>query len=331
MRNFLLSVFSVGALGISALAFYATHEFLSPGPLLETKTLVIPKGTGVLEMARELKREGVISDEYIFAAYSRLTQSYKRLQAGEYEFPSHIPMTVVMSKIASGDIIQRSFTIPEGKTSFEIVQILKAAEHLTGDVAQTPAEGSMLPDTYFYQTSETRESKIKLMQERMTKTVDELWAGREADLPIKTPQEALILASIVEKETGVASERKRVAGVFVNRLRIGMPLQSDPTVIYGITKGENKNEGQGPLGRRLLTTDLQTPTPYNTYTAPGLPQGPIGNPGRASIDAVLHPEKNNFLFFVADGKGGHVFAATLDEHNQNVANWRQIRKEQDGK
>ncbi len=329
MKKFLLPVFALGALSVSAILVYATHAFMAPGPLQAQKIVVIPKGQGVRAMAAQLQNDGAISNQYIFIFFSRLTGTYKTLQAGEYEFAPASRMGEVLYKISRGDVVKRSFTIPEGKTSFEIVEILKKAENLTGEIKDIPAEGSMLPNTYFYQTGESRMAKIKFMQDEMKKTIDELWPKREADLPFKTIEEAVTLASIVEKETGIASERKRVAGVFINRLRTGMLLQTDPTVIYGLTKGRHENDGQGPLGRRLLRKDLAIPNPYNTYLNAGLPPGPIANPGRASLEAVLHPEKNNYLFFVADGKGGHVFAATLDEHNRNVAAWRQIRKAQD--
>ncbi|PZP56002.1 MAG: endolytic transglycosylase MltG [Micavibrio aeruginosavorus] len=329
MKKFLLVIFAMGALSVSAGLIYATHEFMGPGPLTVQKTIPIPKGQGVRAMAAQLQTEGVISNQYVFILFSRLTGTYKTLQAGEYEFAGAARMAEVLSKISRGDIVKRSFTIPEGKTSFEIVEILKKAENLTGEIKDIPAEGSMLPNTYFYQTGDTRDGKVKFMQGEMKKTIDELWPKREAGLPFKTIEEAVTLASIVEKETGIASERKRVAGVFINRLKTGMLLQTDPTVIYGLTKGQHKNEGQGPLGRRLLLKDLAILNPYNTYINPGLPPGPIANPGRASLEAVLHPEKHNYLFFVADGKGGHVFAATLDEHNRNVAAWRQIRKAND--
>lgn len=329
MKKFSLFIFCIGSLLASAIAIYATHEFMAPGPLPAQKIIVIPKGTGVRDMAAQLQGEDVISNQYIFIGFSRLTGTYKTLQAGEYEFDARSRMGEVLYKISRGDIVKRSFTIPEGKTSFEIVEILKKTPNLAGDIEKIPDEGSVLPETYFYQTDDTRADKIKFMQAQMKKTIDELWPNRDADLPFRTIEEAITLASIVEKETGVASERKRVAGVFINRLKTGMLLQTDPTVIYGLTKGQHKNDGQGPLGRRLLIKDLETPNPYNTYLNAGLPPGPIANPGRASIEAVLHPEKNNYLFFVADGKGGHVFASTLDEHNRNVAAWRQIRKEQD--
>ena len=219
-------------------------------------------------------------------------------------------------------------TLPEGVTSWQIVETLKSLEDMAGDVAEVPAEGTLLPETYHYIKNDDRTELLGKMKAAMDKTVAELWPMRVEGLPITTEAEALVLASIVEKETGVAAERKKVAGVFINRLRKGMPLQSDPTVIYGITKGEVQNEGQGPLGRRLLTKDLEVDTPYNTYMNPGLPPTPIANPGRASIEAVLNPEVHDYIYFVADGTGGHVFARTLAEHNANVARWRKIRKAQ---
>ena len=186
----------------------------------------------------------------------------------------------------------------------------------------------MLPETYLYMRGESREERIAMMQAAMEETLDALWRNRAKDLPEISKGEAVILASIVEKETAVDSERKRIAGVFWNRLKRGMRLQTDPTVIYAITEGKIQDEGQGPLGRRLLKKDLDVESPYNTYKYPGLPPGPIANPGRASLEAVLNPEKNDFLYFVADGAGGHVFSKTLEEHNQNVAKWRKIRKQQ---
>jgi UPF0755 protein len=186
-----------------------------------------------------------------------------------------------------------------------------------------------LPETYDYRLKENKQDVIGRMQESMTKTIDELWPGRTANLPFATKEEALTLASIVEKETGLEAERKRVAGVFVNRLRRGIALQTDPTVIYAITKGRPQNEGKGPLGRRLLKKDLAFDSPYNTYLHAGLPPGPIANPGRASIEAVLHPEEHDFIYFVADGKGGHIFSSTLHEHGKNVTQWRIIRREQE--
>ena len=233
-----------------------------------------------------------------------------------------------MTKIHDGDVVERRFTIPEGLTSFEIDTIISKIKDIEKTRTDIPAEGALLPGTYNYKLTETNADVLTRMELAMTQTIDELWETRAGNLPFKTKQEALTLASIVEKETGVAEERKRVAGVFINRLRQNIALQTDPTVIYALTKGQPKNEGKGPLGRRLLSKDLEIDSPYNTYKYPGLPPGPIANPGRASIEAVLQPEEHNFIYFVADGSGGHIFAATLDEHNKNVAEWRKIRKSQ---
>ncbi|HEY8190713.1 MAG TPA: endolytic transglycosylase MltG, partial [Micavibrio sp.] len=250
-------------------------------------------------------------------------------KAGEYEFAPSISMRAVLFKLTHGDIVQRRMTIPEGRTSWQIVQIINAADGMTGTIRDIPKEGSLLPETYSFARDADRSGIISDMSKAMENAVAELWPNRAEGLPFDTPDQAITLASVVEKETGMASERARIAGVFINRLKRGMPLQSDPTVIYALTKGIVKEDGMGPLGRRLLRKDMdETESPYNTYKYPGLPPGPIANPGRAAIEAVLHPEQNDYLYFVADGKGGHVFAATLAEHERNAAEWRQIRKEQ---
>jgi UPF0755 protein len=208
-----------------------------------------------------------------------------------------------------------------------VVQRLNSIPLLSGEIATVPPEGSLLPETYQFHKGEDRNELIAQMQDAMKKTLEELWAKRDPSVPYMTPPDAVTMASIVEKETGVAAERPRIAGVFVNRLRLNMRLQTDPTVIYGITHGENQDSGQGPLGRRLLRADIEKDSPYNTYTRDGLPPGPIANPGRASLEAALNPEKNDYLYFVANGSGGHVFAATIGEQNKNVAEWRKIRRE----
>lgn len=309
--------------------FYGYSAWSGPGPLTETKTVLIARGAGVNSIAETLQREGVIDSAQVFKIAARITGEQGRLKAGEYEFPAAIPMREAMAKIVAGDVILRRITIPEGWTSWQIVQALNAAPHLTGTIAAIPGEGTLLPDTYLHDSETDRASLLADMATAMTNTVQSLWPQRQDGLPFSTMEEAVTLASIVEKETGIAAERARIAGVFVNRLRAGMPLQTDPTVIYALTKGEIKDEGQGPLGRRLLKKDLlETDSPYNTYKYPGLPPGPIANPGREAIEAVLHPEDHAYFYFVADGTGGHIFAATLAEHNANVAKWRKIRKEQ---
>ena len=315
---------AAGAVG----AGWAVHRYLAPGPLSEEKIVMIPRGSGVSAIAQILADAGVIEQPVILKIAARITEKHSGLKAGEYQFMPHVAMAEVLEMMYAGDTFDRIITIPEGLTSWQIVQRLNALDNLDGEIADIPEEGTLLPETYHYMAGDTRTQKIAEMQAAMTKTIDELWEKRASDLPFTTKEEAIALASIVEKETGVASERERIAGVFVNRLRLGMPLQTDPTVIYALTKGEVKEDGQGPLGRRLLTKDLQADSPYNTYKNAGLPPGPIANPGRAAIAATLNPEKNDFIYFVADGTGGHVFAKTLDEHNANAAKWRKIRREQ---
>lgn len=303
--------------------------YRDPGPLPATRLLVIARGQGVAAIGRTLEREGVISNALLFDIAVRLTGNDKELKAGEYEFAASMPMAAVLEKLASGDVLQRKVTVREGLTSWQVVNLLNDTPDLAGDkITAVPAEGSLLPETYSFASSDTRADKLAEMQAAMTKTLDELWAARDETIAVKTKEEALVLASIVEKETGIASERARIAGVFENRLRQGIALQSDPTVIYALTNGRIQEAGAGPLGRRLLRGDLDVDSPYNTYKYPGLPPGPICNPGRDAIAAVLKPERHNYLYFVADGTGGHVFAATLAEHNSNADKWRKIRKQQ---
>lgn len=245
-----------------------------------------------------------------------------RLKAGEYMIPAHASLTQIVDLIASGKVYQHLLTIPEGLTSTEVVTLLNTAPSMTGTIEQAPPEGTLLPDTYAYVLNDSRANKLARMQGAMTNLLDKLWEARPADFPLKTKEEALVLASIVEKETGVKSERARVAGVFFNRIALAMPLQSDPTVIYAITQGKSR------LDRQLYLKDLAVDSPYNTYKNVTLPPTPICNPGRAAIEAVFKPEKHDYLFFVADGTGGHAFGKTLDQHNANVARWRALNRKQ---
>ena len=307
--------------------WWAASEYKKPGPLQQSAIVDIKSGANVGDISDMLFLAQVIDNPIVFTYSAIVLGKHRDLKAGEYEFPPQVSMREAMDQVMAGDIIQRRVTVREGLTSHEILALLSG---LT-DIQQTPIvpvpEGTLLPETYNYKNSESTADVVNRMESAMTKTIDELWETRAPNLPFTTKQEALTLASIVEKETGVPEERKRVAGVFINRLRQGIALQTDPTVIYAITKGKHKNEGKGPLGRRLLSKDLEIDSPYNTYKYAGLPPGPIANPGRASIEAVLNPEEHNFIYFVADGSGGHIFAATLEEHNKNVAEWRKIRKE----
>jgi len=325
MKHLLLSLFSFLLLSLAACAALGTWgvvQYLNKGPLNETKYMLIERGNGVGAIATQLQRENIIDNPLLFKIAAKFSDS---LKAGEYEFEEGISMAQALKKISDGDVFGRKITIIEGLTSYQIVKRLKAHKDLKGTINSIPAEGSLLPDTYQFSMGETRQDKLTQMQAAMTKTIDELWEKRSDDLPIRTKKEAIILASIIEKETGVGAERKKVAGVFINRLRKNMLLQTDPTVIYALTKGKIQEEGKGPLGRRLLRKDLKVDSPYNTYKNTGLPPGPIANPGRDAIEAALNPDSHDYIFFVADGTGGHAFGKTLKEHNANVAKWRKIR------
>lgn len=309
--------------------FYIKDQIDQAGPLQETKIILIERGTGIQGIAAQLGQESIVASPWLFKIAAALEKSKGSLKAGEYEFTPQMSVADILSMLRAGRVYDRKITFPEGLSAHQIISLLNAAQDFSGDpVVDIPKEGSLLPETYHYTRADTRQKIVAQMETSMTKTIDDLWPLRSADLPFTTINEAITLASIVEKETGMAEERKKVAGVFINRLRRGMPLQSDPTVLYAMTMGQVDESGQGPIGRRLLTKDLSTSSPYNTYENAGLPPGPIANPGRASIEAVLHPEIHDFIYFVADGSGGHAFGRTLAEHNANVAKWRKIRREQ---
>ncbi len=309
-----------GGIGLGIL-WYGDRQFNGPGPLAETKTVDIARGSGTSKIANTLEREGVISNAAVFQAGVIARNAQSKLKAGEYSFEPGISMKSVVDKLVSGKVTTYKITIPEGLTSQQIVARVMSHADLTGDLTEIPPEGSLLPQTYVFRRAEKRATVIERMQEAQKTLVEKLWPNRTEGLPVKTPGEALILASIVEKETGVASERRHVASVFVNRLLKGMRLQSDPTIIYGIVGGKGK------LGRPILRSEVEKKTPYNTYKINGLPPTPIANPGEASIAAVLNPLKTNDLYFVADGSGGHTFSKTLAEHNKKVRVWRKIEKE----
>ncbi len=320
-------LFAAAVIGAAALGLWAVAEVRSSGPLQQEKIVLIARGSGLSSISGTLEQEGVIRYGVLFNIYARISGQHASLKAGEYQFAPHITMAEIMTMMKEGRVYDRKITVPEGYTSYQIVNILNGVAALEGPAIEiVPAEGALLPETYHYIAGDKREDVLNKMQEAMKGTLEAAWATRHSDLPYSTPQEAMVLASIIEKETGVAGERKKIAGVFINRLRKGIALQSDPTVIYALTNGKIEEDGQGPLGRRLLRTDLEYVSPYNTYKNTGLPPGPIANPGRAAIEAALQPEKHDLIYFVADGTGGHVFAATLEEHNKNVAQWRVIRK-----
>ncbi|QNN64087.1 endolytic transglycosylase MltG [Sphingomonas rhizophila] len=303
---------------VAALAVIFLFWF-SAGPKSGAQRIAIKEGATLSSVARQLDQAGLIpGNETTFRAMARLLGSSDPVQAGEFEIPPGTSAAGILDILQHGRPATRLITIPEGMPSILVQEKLAAVKELTG-AAPLPAEGSVLPNSYDWQAGESRAAVAKRMTDAMDKTLASLWAARKGDCPVATPQQALTLASIVEKETGKASERRQVAGVYCNRLKIGMKLDADPTVIYPITKGK-------PLGRRIKRSELNAITGYNTYREPGLPAGPIANPGKDSIAAVLNPAPTKALYFVADGTGGHVFADTLAEHNANVQKWYAIRR-----
>ncbi|MEO3429647.1 endolytic transglycosylase MltG [Pelagibius sp. CAU 1746] len=295
---------------------YLQQQFEAPGPLQDETVLIIPRGAGLSAISEDLSKAGVVADPLIFKFGVRLFADATALKAGEYAFAARSSMREVAALLASGRTLVHRLTVPEGLTSAEIVALLEEAEALEGETGEVPPEGTLLPETYHFHRGDPRADVLARMRQSMDEALAEIWDRRAENLPLKSPEEALVLASIIEKETGVDGERALVAGVFVNRLDKGMPLQSDPTVVYGITLGK------APLGRSLTRKDLAQATPYNTYQINGLPPGPIANPGRAALEAAVNPAQTEYLYFVAAGDGGHAFAKTLAEHNRNVAKWR---------
>ncbi|MEQ7155334.1 endolytic transglycosylase MltG [Brevundimonas aurifodinae] len=310
---------------IAALA-WAWSVYYSPGPPArdgEATVVTLPSGSGVSAIAARLKNAGVIRSVDMFRAAATLTGADRRLRAGEYEVPSRASLKTVIGLLTDGRVVRHFVTIPEGWSSAQAVDILNAEPVLTGTIDEIPEEGSLWAETYEVTRGETRQAVVARMQRAAEENLAELWAARSPDTVVRTPEEAVILASIVEKETGVGAERPRVAAVFSNRIRLGMRLESDPTIIYGITQGR-------PLGRGIRRSELERDTGYNTYLIDGLPPTPIANPGRQSLEAVLNPPRTDDLFFVADGTGGHAFARTYEEHLRNVARWRAIEAQRAG-
>ena len=293
-----------------------TRYYAAPGPAEQQTTVIIPKGSSVHRVAKVLADAQVIRNPRAFRIMAWLYRTDRDLKAGEYAIPAHASIGDVTAILRSGETVVHQVTIPEGLTSHEVLAILKSSYGLMGNVSSVPPEGSLLPETYQYRYGDTVREMIKRMSRAMDDEVAKLWKGRAPGLPFHSPDEAVTLASLVEKETAVPAERSHIAGVFINRLKHGMRLQSDPTVVYAI-------DPDGPLGRPLTRQDLEVNNPYNTYRVNGLPPGPIANPGKDSLYAVLHPLKTDDLYFVADGTGGHTFAKTLDQHNRNVRKWRE--------
>ena len=306
------------AIGVGIPVAVVAYGWFGPGPGEKAQSFIVPEGSSVSAVGTQLESAGLIASAKRFKAGARLLGGDDPVQAGEFEIPAGSSAASILNLLQHGRPVQRLITVTEGMPSIVVAEKLAANPYLTGPTP-TIAEGSLLPDSYGYERSEARALVVKRMQAAMTRALDQLWPKRGTDCPVATRDQAVILASIVEKETGKPAERPMIAGVYCNRLKIGMKLDADPTVIYPVTRGK-------PLGRRILKSELNAVNGYNTYRRPGLPDGPIANPGKASIEAVLHPAKTEALYFVADGSGGHVFARTLAEQQANVAKWFALRR-----
>ncbi len=321
MRRAILGL-ALLAPGLIALSFFLLlNSFDKPGPSRSKIFFLVERGDLPLSVSERLQQVGAIKNAFLFRVLIRLENKGPEIKAGEYEVPVAASYRDILRLLTNGPTVVRKLTVPEGVTTAAIVTIVKGADGLVGEVPQDLGEGTLLPETYHYSWGDTREGLISRMRDRMSDAVALAMASKSENHPIDTPAELITLASIVERETSIPSEQPRVAAVFVNRLKRGMLLQSDSTVIYAITRGEMIFE------RRLTYKDLKYPDPYNTYFKLGLPPGPIANPGKSSLMAAANPLITDELFFVADGFGGHVFSKSLSEHNRNVAKWRQIQRE----
>jgi UPF0755 protein len=320
--NAVISLFLILAVAAGYLLYLGKQRFEAPGPLKQDRIVEIPRGSGTRDIGELLVRDGVIDQPWVFIGGVYLLKAHEGLKAGEYQFKAHASLSDVVTTISEGRVVIHQISIPEGLTSEQIVTRLMDDDVLTGNIDEVPGEGSMLPDTYNFARGMTRAQLIVHMQHAQQRLLKEIWDRRAADLPIKTPQQLVTLASLIEKETGRPEERTRIAAVFVNRLKQKMRLQSDPTIIYGLVGGK------GTLGRPIMKNEIDQPTPYNTYQIDGLPPGPITNPGRASLEAAANPARTRDLYFVADGNGGHVFAETYEQHQKNVLRLRQLQAAQ---
>jgi UPF0755 protein len=320
--NAVISAFVLVALASGIALFFGKQRFEAAGPLPADRVVNIPRGSGMRDIADILSREGVIDQPWLFIGGVLVLKAREDLKAGEYEFKARSSMRDVVATIVEGKVVAHQVSIPEGLTSEQIVARLLQDNVLAGDIKQIPREGSLLPDTYNFARGINREQMVQRMQQAEQHLLHEIWEHRAPDLPLKTPDQLIVLASLVEKETGKPEERTRVAAVFVNRLKQRMRLQSDPTIIYGLVGGK------GTLGRPIMKSEIEQPTPYNTYIIDGLPPGPIANPGRASLEAAANPARTRELYFVADGTGGHAFAETYEQHQKNVTRLRSIESDQ---
>jgi UPF0755 protein len=322
--RFAAALILVLVLAVGGAVWWEIEWLATPGPLASGIAIVIDRGQSSEAIGRQLAQANVITNDVAFAPAVWATRIDGILRPGEYAFPAAITPQGVIDLLRSGKTVVHRLVVPEGLTTAEILALIEHGEALAGDLTEKPGEGQLWPATYSYSYGDKRQGLIDHMKRLAAQILAELWAARDADLPIDRPEQAVTLASIVEKETAIAAERPKVAAVLYNRLRLGMKLQMDPTVAYAVT------EGRHPLDHALTHAELDTESPYNTYLVKGLPPGPIGNPGRAALEAVLKPEHSNLLYFVADGSGGHAFAATLETHNRNVAHWREVQAERAG-
>ena len=323
MRRLIAAIAFLALLALLAVAGWRwlVDAYTAPGPAEAAVTIIVPKGAHLSEIAAQAAKGGAVKSAWVLMAEAALAHN-PSLKAGEYAFPPHAGMAAILDMMHRGQVVEHRLTVAEGLTAKQIIALVGKADALRGGLLAVPKEGTLLPQTYFYVYDDPRDLLIERMTGAMTQTLDTLWANRAPDLPFDTKEQAVTLASIVERETALAAERPHVAAVYENRLKLKMKLESDPTVIYAVSNGE------GVLDRPISRADLASTSPYNTYQFDGLPPGPICNPGKASIEAVLHPTASDDLYFVADGSGGHAFARTLAQHNKNVEHWRQVEKSQ---
>jgi UPF0755 protein len=322
--NRLITLLLVGLICVVGLVYLVRRQFDLPGPLAYPTVFVVPQNEGGSAIARRLEQEGIINDRWTFFIASRYFRVHNKIKAGEYNIKANASLRDVLDTLVEGRSILHSVSVPEGLTSYQAVERLKANPDLVGEIFEIPAEGSLLPDTYRFGKGTSRQELILRMQGDQKKFLEGLWPGRARELANVKPEDIISIAAIVEKEASRADERPRVAAVYWNRLKKGMPLQADPTIIYGASNGK------GTLGRPILRSELDDQdNPYNTYKNKGLPPTPIANPGRAAIEAALNPAKTSDLYFVADGTGGHAFAESYADHQRNVAKWRRIEKERE--
>jgi len=319
--NAIFTIILVVAIAAGIVYSFGKQKFDAAGPLDREKVVNIPRGLGLREIADLLAKENVIEQPWVFIGGVLVLKAREDLKYGEYKFGKQVTLRETIETIVEGKVVQHAFTIPEGLTSEQIVTRLAEVDFLAGNIREIPKEGTLLPETYNFPRGTTREQVIQRMQQAHSRVLKDIWDRRNTEVPVKTPEALVTLASIVEKETGRADERSRVASVFLNRIRQRMKLQSDPTIIYGLVGGK------GTLGRPIMRSEIDQPTPYNTYVIEGLPPGPIANPGRASLEATANPARTKELFFVADGSGGHAFAENLQQHQQNVSKLRQFEQQ----